>query len=89
MATLTILECIERNEKRISKLKEGKEIDAKHINLLLTKERQREFAGECEKQQALRKVKKTVALNTDETLHRRASALMARCVASGTSTIAK
>jgi hypothetical protein len=43
---LTTFERIERTEQRISELTAGKEVDAKHITVLLSKERQREFAAE-------------------------------------------
>ena len=82
MPSLTTLERIERTEQRISELTAGKEIDAKHINVLLTKERQQEFAAEWRRQQKLRLVKKPVALNEYETLHKQAAALLARCIAS-------
>jgi len=68
--SLTILERVERTEQRISEITAGKEFDAKHINLLLTKERQHEFAAEWWRQQSLRKIKKPTALNQYETLHK-------------------
>lgn len=77
---------IARMEQRISELEVGKEIDAKHINVLLSKERQKQFAAEWRQQQKLRKVKKPPALTTYETLHKQASALLARCLNSGTRT---
>ena len=77
-------ERIARIEQRIAELEAGREIDAKHINVLLSKERQREFATEWRRQQALRKVKKPTALTAYETLHKQASALLARCSSSRT-----
>lgn len=89
MPSLTTLERIERTEQRISELTAGKEIDAKHIAVLLTKERQQEFAAEWRQQQKLRLVKKPVALNEYETLHKQVAAVLARCIASATRTKAE
>lgn len=86
MPSLTTLERIERTEQRISELTAGKEVDAKHIAVLLTKERQQEFAAEWRRQQKLRLVKKPVALNEYETLHKQAAALLARCITSAART---
>ena len=83
------LERIARLEQRIEELVAGKEIDAKHINVLLSKERQRAFEAEWKRQQALRKIKKPAALNEYETLHKQATALLARCVASASRTKAE
>ena len=66
-------------QQRIAELTAGKEIDAKHIKVLLSEERQIEFDAEWRRQQALRKQTKPTALNTYETLHRQAAALLARC----------
>ena len=78
-----------RLKQRISELEAGKEIDAKHINVLLSKERQREFDEEWKRQQTLRKAKKPAALNDYETLHKQATAILARCLNSGTRTKAE
>ena len=69
----------QRLQQRIAELTAGKEIDAKHIKVLLSEERQIEFDAEWRRQQALRKRTKPTALNTYETLHRQAAALLARC----------
>ena len=82
-------ERIARIEQRIAELEAGREIDAKHINVLLSKERQREFATEWRRQQALRKVKKPAALAAYEALHKQASALLARCSSSASRTKAE
>ena len=89
MPALDTIERIARTEQRISELEAGKEIDAKHINVLLSKERQREFDTEWKRQQALRKIKKPAALNEYETLHKQATALLARCLASASRTKAE
>lgn len=89
MPALDTIERIARTEQRIAELAAGKEIDAKHINVLLNKERQREFDTEWKRQQALRKIKKPAALNDYETLHKQATALLARCVASASRTKAE
>jgi hypothetical protein len=55
------MDSIERHgrlKQRIAELEAGKEIDAKHINVLLSKERQQQFAAEWRQQQKLRKAKK-------------------------------
>jgi len=83
------LERIARLEQRIAELVAGEEIDAKHINVLLNKQRQRKFETECKWQQALRKIKKPAALNEYETLHKQATALLARCLASASRTKAE
>lgn len=83
------LEKIARLEQRIEELDAGKEIDAKHINVLLSKERQREFDREWKRQQTLRKAKKPAALNGYETLHKQTTAVLARCLNSGTRTRAE
>lgn len=80
---------IARTEQRISELEAGKEIDAKHINVLLSKERQRAFDAEWKQQQKLRKAKKPAALNKYETLHKQTTAVLARCLNSGTRTKAE
>ncbi len=80
---------IARIEQRISELEAGKEIDAKHINVLLSKERQQQFATEWRQQQKLRKAKKPAALTAYETLHKQASALLARCLSSASRTKAE
>lgn len=89
MPALDIIDRIARIEQRIAELEAGKEIDAKHINVLLSKQRQREFDTEWKRQQALRKIKKPAALNEYETLHKQATALLARCLAGGTRTRAE
>jgi len=83
------LERIGRLEQRIEEVVAGKEIDAKHINVLLSKERQREFETEWKQQQTLRKAKKPAALNGYETLHKQTTAVLARCLNSGTRTKAE
>lgn len=83
------IERIARTEQRIAELDAGKEIDAKHINLLLSKERQSEFDAEWKRQQKLRLVKKPAALNDYETLHKQATALLARCLTSASRTKAE
>ena len=83
------IERIGRLQQRISELAAGKEIDAKHINVLLSKERQREFDREWKRQQKLRTTKKPAALNKYETLHKQATAILARCLNSGTRTKAE
>ena len=83
------LEKITRLEQRIAELDAGKGIDAKHINVLLSKERQREFDAEWQRQQTLRKAKKPAALNGYETLHKQTTAVLARCLNSGTRTRAE
>jgi hypothetical protein len=80
------IERISRIEQRITELDAGKEIDAKHINVLLTVEQQQQFAAEWQRQQTLRKVKKPAVLNSYETVHKQAAALLARCNASATRT---
>ena len=89
MPALDTIDRIARTEQRISELEAGKEIDAKHINVLLSKQRQREFDAEWKRQQALRKIKKPAALNNYETLHKQATALLARCLASASRTKAE
>jgi len=70
---------IGRLQQRIAELVAGKDIDASHINVLLSPARQREFDAEWQRQQALRKQTKPATLNSYETLHRQAAALLARC----------
>lgn len=89
MPSLDTIERIDRIDQRISELEAGKEIDSKHINVLLSKERQQEFDAEWKRQQSLRKVKKPAALNTYETLHKQTTALLARCLASASRTKAE
>jgi hypothetical protein len=76
---MKLLSILERLQHRIEELEAGKEIDAKHINVLLSKERQHQFAAEWRQQQKLRKAKKPAPLTAYETLHKQASALLARC----------
>ena len=71
-----------RLQQRIAELAAGKEIDAKHINLLLSTQRQREFDAEWRRQQTLRRQKKPAALTVYETLHRQCASLRARCLSS-------
>jgi hypothetical protein len=75
-----------RLQQRIAELAAGKEIDAKHINLLLSTQRQREFAAEWKRQQTLRRQKKPAVLIVYETLHRQCASLRARCLASAART---
>ena len=89
MPALDTIERIGRLQQRIAELEAGKEIDAKHINVLLSKERQCEFDAEWKRQQALRKIKKPAALNDYETLHKQATALLARCLTSASRTKAE
>jgi hypothetical protein len=76
------IERIGRLQQRIAELDAGKEIDAKHITVLLSKEWQREFDAEWRRQQTLRRQKKPAALTTYETLHRQCASLRARCLSS-------
>ncbi len=80
------IERVSRIEQRITELDAGKEIDAKHINVLLAVEQQQQFAAEWQRQQQLRLVKKPAVLNTYETVHKQAAALLARCNASAVRT---
>lgn len=89
MPTLDTIDRIGRLQQRIGELEEGKEIDAKHIDLLLGDTGTKAFDAEWKRQQALRKVKKPAGLNNYETLHKQATALLARCVAGGTKTKAE
>ena len=89
MPALDTIERKGRIEQRISELEAGKEIDAKHINVLLSKARQQEFEAEWKRQQSLRKVKKPAALNEYETLHKQTTALLARCLSSASRTKAE
>ena len=76
------IERIGRLQQRIAELDAGKEIDAKHITVLLSTQRQREFDSEWRRQQTLRRQKKPAALTTYETLHRQCASLRARCLSS-------
>jgi hypothetical protein len=87
--TLYTIDRVGRLQQRIEELEKGKEIDAKHIDLLLGGKGTKAFDAEWKRQQALRKVKKPAALNNYETLHKQATALLARCVAGGTKTKAE
>lgn len=89
MPALDTIDRIGRLQQRIAELEAGKEIDAKHINVLLSKQRQREFDTEWKRQQALRKIKKPAALGEYEILHKQATALLARCLASASRTKAE
>ncbi|MFC1779103.1 hypothetical protein ACFLZU_02010 [Thermodesulfobacteriota bacterium] len=53
-----------RLQQRIKELEDGKTIDANHINVLLSEERQSEFDREWQHQKQLRKIKKPAALNS-------------------------
>ena len=75
-----------RLEQRIAELRAGVEVDAKHLNVLLSPAQQREFDSEWQRQQTLRKAKKPATLNDYEALHRQAAAVLARCVAAGVNT---
>ena len=57
------IERVGRLQQRIGELAAGRDIDASHINVLLTAHRQREFDREWRRQQALRKEKKPGVLN--------------------------
>ncbi len=76
------VERIARLQQRIAELAAGKEIDAKHITVLLSKERQQEFDSEWRRQQTLRRQKKSAVLTAYETLHRQCASLRARCLSS-------
>jgi hypothetical protein len=76
------IERIGRLQQRIAELDAGKEIDAKHIKVLLSTQRQRQFTAEWRRQQTLRRQKKPAALTTYETLHRQCASLRARCLSS-------
>jgi hypothetical protein len=89
MPSLDTIDRIGRLQQRINELAASKEIDAKHINVLLSKERQRAFDTEWKRQQKLRKAKKPASLNKYETLHKQTTALLARCLNSGTRTKAE
>lgn len=86
MPALDTIDRIGRLQQRIREFEEGREIDAKHIDLLLGDEGTKAFDTEWKRQQALRKVKKPAALNHYETLHKQATALLARCEAGETKT---
>jgi hypothetical protein len=78
-----------RLEQRISELAAGKDIDAAHINVLLSPAQQRDFDWQWRQQQRLRTVKRPAAFDSYETLHRQAAALWARCDRSVTRTAAE
>jgi len=89
MPTLDTIDRIGRLQQRIRELEEGKEIDAKHIDLLLGDKGRKAFDAEWKRQQTLRKVKKPASLNNYEALHKQATALLARCLAGGAKTKAE
>ena len=64
--------------KLIAKLKADKEVAKRDINALLTPNLQAELITKWDEQQALRKVKKPIALNQYEKLHKQALMLSAR-----------
>lgn len=55
---MNAFERLERLEQRIAELRAGVEVDAKHINVLLSPAQQCEFDMEWQRQQTLRKAKK-------------------------------
>ena len=55
---------LDRLKQRIKELKDGKVIDANHINVLLSEARQSEFDREWQHQKQLRKKKKPAGLNS-------------------------
>lgn len=57
-------ERLNRLQQRIRELEAGKTIDANHINVLLSEERQSEFDREWQHQKQLRKKKKPAGLNS-------------------------
>ncbi|APB98580.1 hypothetical protein [Polynucleobacter asymbioticus] len=65
-------------EKLITKIKVNGEVAKRDINALLTKELKAELISAWNEQQALRKVKKPLALNQYEKLHKQALMLSAR-----------
>jgi hypothetical protein len=72
------IERIGRLQQRIAELDAGKEIDAKHIKVLLSKEWQREFDAEWRRQQTLRRQKKPAVFTAYETLHKQTTAVLER-----------
>jgi len=58
MPALDTIDRVGRLQQRIRELGEGKEIDAKHINLLIGDKGTKAFDAQWKRQQALRKVKK-------------------------------
>ena len=50
MPALDTIDRIGRLQQRITELEAGKEIDAKHINVLLSKQQQRDFDTEWKRQ---------------------------------------
>jgi hypothetical protein len=84
---MVTIERMGRLQQRIAELAAGADIDAGHINVLLSQARQREFDSEWQQQQALRKQTKPATLNTYETLHRQAAALLARCESAAAKTV--
>jgi hypothetical protein len=65
-------------EKLIAKLEANKEVAKRDINALLSKELNAELTTKWNEQQQLRKVKKPLALNEYERLHKQALMLVAR-----------
>ncbi len=65
-------------EKLIAKLEANKEVAKRDINALLSKELKAELIVKWKEQQQLRKVKKPIALNEYEKLHKQALMLVAR-----------
>ena len=65
-------------EKLIAKLEANKEVAKRDINALLSKELKAELIVKWKEQQQLRKVKKPIALNQYEKLHKQALMLVAR-----------
>ncbi len=65
-------------EKLIAKLEANKEVAKRDINALLNKELKAELITKWDEQQQLRKVKKPIALNEYEKLHKQALMLVAR-----------
>jgi len=65
-------------EKLIAKLEANKEVAKRDVNALLSKELKAELIAKWNEQQQLRKVKKPLALNEYEKLHKQALMLVAR-----------
>ena len=65
-------------EKLLARLEDNKEVAKRDINALLSKELKAELIAKWNEQQQLRKVKKPIALNEYENLHKQALMLVAR-----------
>ena len=79
MPKLSSLQIFDKIEERLRDLEEGKDIEAREINVLLTTQQKQQLKAEWQAQQKLRKLKRPTAFTAYEAKHKNVVTWIYKC----------